>query len=127
MCESALRSLITASLLIAVLSGLAILSAGISAIVISTYLSVRLFVLVRADGRAGLSEWSDETKSRFIRGESEERRGRRTSTGSAGSIVIVGKESEKGHSEVPPSNENQHTHATRSEKHDQKDDGDFSS
>ena len=41
------------------------------------YIAWRLFVLVRADGRAGVSEWSTETRKRFRRRkEIEERRGR---------------------------------------------------
>jgi hypothetical protein len=80
---------------------LAIISAGISAALISSYLFARLFVLIRVDGRAGLSEWSNETKSLFIRGEPEEEKGRRPSSGSTGSVVVVKHEPEQTHVEPP--------------------------
>lgn len=41
-------------------------------------------MLVRADGKAGLSEWSSETKTQFIRGETQEE-----DRVSEGSIVVV--------------------------------------
>jgi hypothetical protein len=82
-----------ATLLAAVLLLLALFSVCISGSAISVYLFFRLFTLVRADGRAGLSEWSSETKSHFMRGELEEgKRGR--SPSSSGSLVVVKDDSE---------------------------------
>ena len=65
------------------------LSVWISAGIVFGYLVWRLFVLVRADGRAGVSQWSAETKKRFRRPkkEAEERRGRSTE-----SAVLVKRE-----------------------------------
>ena len=57
---------------------LSALSVWISTSIVFGYIVWRLFVLVRAGGRAGVSEWSAETKKRFRRRktEPEERRGR---------------------------------------------------
>lgn len=57
---------------------LTVLSVWISTGIVFGYLVWRFFVLVRADGRAGVSQWSAETKKRFRRPkeEVEERRGR---------------------------------------------------
>jgi len=57
---------------------LAALSVWISTSIVFGYLVWRLFVLVRADGRAGVWQWSAETAKRFRRQkkEAEERRGR---------------------------------------------------
>lgn len=57
---------------------LAALSVWISTNLVFGYIAWRLFVLVRADGRAGVSQWSAETKQRFRRQkkEAEGRRGR---------------------------------------------------
>ena len=57
------------------------LSAWISTSIVLGYLVWRLFVLVRASGRAGVSQWSAETKKRFRRQkDAEERRGRSPGT-----------------------------------------------
>lgn len=68
---------------------LAVLSAWISSSLVFGYIAWRLFVLVRADGKAGVSEWSTETRKRFKRQkrEIEERRGR-----SPESVVLVKQE-----------------------------------
>lgn len=68
---------------------LAVLSAWISSSLVFGYIAWRLFVLVRADGKAGVSEWSTETRKRFKRQkrEIEERRGR-----SPESVVLVRQE-----------------------------------
>ena len=68
---------------------LAALSAWISTSLVFGYIAWRLFVLVRADGRAGVSQWSTETRKRFRRQkkEAEERRGR-----SPESVVLVKEE-----------------------------------
>jgi hypothetical protein len=57
---------------------LAALSVWISTSLVFGYIAWRLFVLIKADGRAGVSQWSAETKQRFRRQrkETEERRGR---------------------------------------------------
>lgn len=57
---------------------LAALSVWISTSLVFGYIAWRLFVLIRADGRAGVSQWSSETKKRFRRQkkETEARRGR---------------------------------------------------
>lgn len=66
---------------------LAVLSAWISTGLVLGYIAWRLYVLVRADGRAGVSQWSTETKKRFRRQkkEPEERRGRSPES----SVVLV--------------------------------------
>jgi len=57
------------------------LSAWISTSIVLGYIVWRLFVLVRASGRAGVSQWSAETTKRFRRQkEAEERRGRSPGT-----------------------------------------------
>jgi len=57
------------------------LSAWISTSIVLGYLVWRLFVLVRASGRAGVSQWSAETTKRFKRQRvAEERRGRSPGT-----------------------------------------------
>jgi len=68
---------------------LAALSAWISVGIVFGYIVWRLYVLVKADGRAGVSQWSAETKTRFRRRkkEVEERRGR-----SPESVVLVKEE-----------------------------------
>lgn len=68
---------------------LAALSLWISTGLVFGFISWRLFTLVRAGGRAGVSQWSVETRKRFRRQnkESEERRGR-----SRESVVLVKKE-----------------------------------
>lgn len=65
---------------------LAALSVWISTSLVFGYTAWRLFVLTRADGRAGVSQWSTETKRRFRRKkkEAEEIRGR-----SPESVVLV--------------------------------------
>ena len=65
---------------------LAALSVWISTSLVFGYISWRLFVLIRADGRAGVWQWSTETKQRFRRQKKEtgERRGR-----SPGSSVVL--------------------------------------
>lgn len=65
---------------------LAALSVWISTSLVFGYIALRLFVLIRADGKAGVSQWSTETKQRFRRRkkEAEERRGR-----SPESVVLV--------------------------------------
>lgn len=57
---------------------LAALSMWVSTAILFGYIVWRLYVLVRADGRAGVSQWSAETKTRFRRQKrgAEERRGR---------------------------------------------------
>lgn len=78
---------------------LAALSVWISTGILFGYLVWRLFTLVRADGRAGVSEWSVETKKRFRRQkkvETEERRGR-----SSESVVLVKKEEGESSSHQP--------------------------
>jgi len=68
---------------------LAVLSMWISTSVVLGYIAWRLFVLVRADGRAGVSQWSAETTKRFRRRkkEAEGRRGR-----SSEPVVLVKEE-----------------------------------
>ncbi|KAF9785190.1 hypothetical protein BJ322DRAFT_1108649 [Thelephora terrestris] len=68
---------------------LAALSAWISTSLVFGYIAWRLYALVRSDGRAGVSQWSTETKGRFRRQkkEAEERRGR-----SPESVVLVKEE-----------------------------------
>lgn len=69
---------------------LAALSVWISTGIVLGYLVWRLFILVRTDGRAGVSQWSVETRRRFRRQkkvEPEERRGR-----SPESAVLVKRE-----------------------------------
>ena len=68
------------------------LSVWISTSIVFGYIAWRLFVLVRADGRAGIWQWSAETKKRFRRPgkEVEERRGR-----SPESVVLVKEEDTK--------------------------------
>ena len=70
---------------------LAALSVWISTSIVFGYLVWRLFVLVRANGRAGVSRWSVETRTRFRRQkkEAEERRGRSTEP-----VVLAKKEEE---------------------------------
>ena len=71
---------------------LAALSVWISSGMVVAYIMWRLFILVRADGRAGVRHWSTETRGRFRRQkkiETEERRGR-----SPESVVLVKKEGE---------------------------------
>ncbi|KAF9650134.1 hypothetical protein BDM02DRAFT_3268196 [Thelephora ganbajun] len=71
---------------------LAALSVWISTSIMLGYLVWRLFILVRADGRAGVSQWSAETTKRFRRQrkETEEKRGR-----SSESVVLVKEEDKK--------------------------------
>jgi hypothetical protein len=71
---------------------LAALSVWISTSIVLGYAAWRLFVLVRTDGRAGVSQWSAETRKRFKRQkkEAEERRGR-----SPESVVLVKNEDTK--------------------------------
>lgn len=67
------------------------------------YLIWRLFILVRADGRAGVWQWSAETRERFRRQkkvEAEERRGR-----SPESVVFVKNEGGNRSSPDPPTSE----------------------
>ena len=79
------------------------LSVWISTSIVLGYLVWRLFTLVRTDGRAGVSQWSAETRRRFRRQkkiETEERRGR-----SSESVVLVKKEGENGPAAGQPANE----------------------
>jgi len=76
---------------------LAALSVWISVGMVVAYIMWRLFILVRADGKAGVRQWSTETRGRFRRQkkiETEERRGR-----SPESVVLVKKE---GENHTPP-------------------------
>jgi len=78
------------------------LSAWISTSIVLGYLVWRLFVLVRASGRAGVSQWSAETTERFRRQKKdvEERRGR-----SPGAAALAREEETK----PPPDPANQTT------------------
>jgi len=81
---------------------LAALSVWISTSIVFGYLGWRLFVLVRTGGRAGVSEWSAETRKRFRRQkkvEAEERRGRSTEP------VVLVKEEENNPSPNQPTKE----------------------
>lgn len=75
---------------------LAALSVWISTGMVIAYILWRLFTLVRTDGRAGVRQWSTETRGRFRRQkkvETEERRGR-----SPESVVLV----KEGGNRTPP-------------------------
>ena len=82
---------------------LAALSVWISTGIVFGYIVWRFFTLVRTDGRAGVSQWSAETRRRFRRQrkvEAEERRGR-----SSESVVMVKNEGEDKPSAGQPTNE----------------------
>ncbi|KAL0946047.1 hypothetical protein HGRIS_012320 [Hohenbuehelia grisea] len=59
-------TLVFVSILLCTLLGIALLSALITVSGISTHLFIRLFNLSREHGRAGLEQWTQETRAKFV-------------------------------------------------------------
>jgi len=76
-----------AFLLAMVLTAILLVSVPLTVFAISTYLLARFIVLIRTEGREGVSKWTGETKRHFIQSKTSERKvGRdRSDTGSEAS------------------------------------------
>ncbi|KAI0321501.1 hypothetical protein OF83DRAFT_1168353 [Amylostereum chailletii] len=61
--------MLAAGVLLAILTVVFFLSAFLTFVIVGLYLSVRLYSLVRASGRAGVSVWAEETKNTFSRSQ----------------------------------------------------------
>jgi len=61
-----------ASLLAMILTVVFLVSVPLTVFAISTYLVARLIVLVRSEGREGVSKWTGETKHHFIQSKTSE-------------------------------------------------------
>jgi len=97
---AAVESIFITILLIA-LTSLLCLTAFLTPLAISAYLTFRFIVHVHSDGRAGASGWAVETKRRFIRPGSgmklgEHTEGSEVSTVSASAVIIDGREDHRG-------------------------------
>ena len=80
---------------------LVVICIPLTVMVISTYLFARFTVLVRTEGRAGISEWATETKGHFARDV-----GSKLKTDNNDSVTSVGKNpkpnDDAGPTPVPP-------------------------
>ncbi|KAH7925351.1 hypothetical protein BV22DRAFT_1195251 [Leucogyrophana mollusca] len=90
---SAIAETMFVAILVSTLGALFLVSILLTALALFSYLSLRLGVLVRADGRSGITEWAHETKKHFVQ---RTKRGEE-SDGSEASAVLVKPDEDRDH------------------------------